>query len=91
MEKTELQEKYGHLGYNKDNQNTSNLTSIAFKRYENSVRFDLLEELLNELQHSNDIAKIIGDKYIKCVDNKSDLDDIEDILRGKLGYNLQVK
>ena len=83
LEKIELEKKYGHLGYHKDIDNSSNLYKIAIKKYENSVRYNLLEEIIDEIQHNDDVKSIIKDKYIKCMDNKKDLDVIENILLKK--------
>ena len=65
LEKIELEKKYGHLGYHKDIDNSSNLYKIAIKKYENSVRYNLLEEIIDEIQRNDDVKSIIKDKYIK--------------------------
>ena len=91
LEKIELEKKYGHVGYNKDSEDRSNLVQIAFKSYQNSVRYELLKELMDEVQNNSNIIELIADKYIESMNNKNDINNIEDILRDKLGYNSQLK
>ena len=88
LEKIELEKKYGHVGYSEDR---SNLVQVAFKSYQNSVRYELLKELMDEVQNNSNIIELIADKYIESMNNKNDINNIEDILRDKLGYNSQLK
>ena len=82
MNKLELKEKYGDLGYNEDNTDGSNLVNIGFTNLRNSNRLELLEELINESQHT-DMVSLVADKYLECTRNKERLKEVEGFIRGK--------
>jgi hypothetical protein len=46
---------------------------------------------MDEVQNNSNIIELIVDKYIESMNNKNDINNIEDILRDKLGYNSQLK
>jgi GTP1/Obg family GTP-binding protein len=46
---------------------------------------------MDEVQNNSNIIELIADKYIESMNNKNDINNIEDILRDKLGYNSQLK
>jgi hypothetical protein len=78
----QLKKSFTKFGYSENYSVASNLTTCSFKKYENQIILNFLDDLMNE-QDADKWKNILINKWSDCLINKTELEAYENALRKK--------